>query len=358
MRLLMALVLLAHQEPTKAESSATVSPMSGDLRVWRGARKKLEAVAKAIVVETGDRVGSPKGEPVSLMAEEDIVLSLKGVKVGETSGLVLARTEAGLVVKLQDGLLTVDAFEKPLTVETAAGKITGKQACFLVEVKDGVSKVTAIDGTLTFSTGVGEVKVESGHESFAKAGAEPSPPKPTTLTETGSAGANLVKNPGFEEDPSVGWKAIDAADRQRTLDDKVFLSGKRSMRVTVTPATTERLVPPQTSSLRIEQRPVTQVRGRRYLVRVYARLQVRKGRMRVAMGVGGVRPNNPGSDMHWMSADVGDAWKMLRVIVQATNEKGEIALRLVLEDEAFDATLWADDWSMVELPPIPEAPKK
>jgi hypothetical protein len=356
MKLGVALLVLAAQDPvTTAEGAASVSPMSGELRVWRGVKKKLEAVGKAIQLEPGDRVGSAKGEPVSLMAEEDIVLSLKGVRVNESAGLVLARTEAGLVVKLKDGTLMVDAFERPLTVETAAGKVTGKQACFLVEVKDGVSKVTAIDGALTFSTGVGEVKVEAGRESSAKAGAEPSEPKPaTTVAEPGAAAGNLVKNPGFEEEPAVGWKKLDVDGRQRVLDDKVFVSGKRSMRITTNPSNTEREAPPKTSSVWIEQRP-TLVKGRRYLVRVYTRLQVRKGTMKVALGIGGVRPNNPDlADMYWHTAEVGDAWKMLRVVVQATNEKGEIALRLVIDDADFDATLWADDWSMVELPDLPK----
>ncbi len=360
--LILAAALVAPQEDTKAEGPASVSPMSGDLRVWRGVRKKLEAVAKPIQLEADDRVGSPKGEPVILMSDDDIVLSVKGVKVGDKNGLALIRTTEGLVVRLQDGSLLVDAFEKPLTVETAGGKVSGKQAYFLVEVKDGVSKVTAIDGELTVSNPAGEVKLDAGQESTAKAGAAPSDPRPTTVADPArdfapkGAPVNLVKNPGYEEDPSVGWKKLGPKDPLRAVDSKIVGSGRNSLRITVTPQTTKWAAAPNVTELDSDQF-IKLTPGRRYLVRVYVRAQVRKGRFSPVLWVAGVKSVNPqlaGDDMIFETITCGDAWKMHRTIQTATKADGYVGLKALLEEAAYDATVWVDDWSMVELPDPPK----
>jgi hypothetical protein len=354
--------LLFPQDETAAEGAASISPVSGDLRVWRGVRKKLEPVAKATLLEAGDRVGSPKGEPVVLVSDDDIVLSVKGVKVGEKTGLLLVRTKDGLVVRLQDGAVLVDAFDKPLTVETAGGKATGKQAYFLVEVKDGVSKVTAIDGTLSLSNSVGEVAVESGQESSLKSGEAPSEPKPASTVVAPpdfapkGASPNLLKNPGFEQEPGAVWPAAEGAEKARTVDDRVALAGRRSLRVTATPASVKRLEPPQTTRVGVEQE-VKFVKGRRYLVRVYVKMQVRKGKVKAALGVNGAKAPADPEDYHWQTAAIGDSWRMMRTILEATRETGDVMMRLYLEDADYDATMWVDEWSMVELPPV-AAPKK
>ena len=358
---LATVMLLSLFQETKSEGPASVSPMGGDLRVWRGTKKKLEAVAKPTQLEVADRLGSPKGDPVILMSDDDIVLSVKGVKVGEKTGLSLIRTEAGLIVRLQDGSVVVDAFEKPLTVETAGGKVTGKQAYFLVEVKDGVSKVTAIDGSLTFSNAVGEVVLEGGQESSAKAGETPATPKASTalappdMAPKGSS-LNLLKNPGFEEELGKSWEKAEGSETLRAIDEKVQLAGLRSIRVTATPATVKRLEPPQTTKVGIEQE-VKFVPGRRYLIRMYVKMQVRKGSVKAALGVNGAKSAEDPEDFHWQTAAIGDSWRMMRTILLATREKGDVMMRLYLPEADYDATLWADEASMVELPPI-AAPKK
>ena len=356
--LLALLLVLGAQDETKAEGSASVSPMSGDLRVWRGVRKKLEAVAKPIQLEADDRLGSPKGEPVILMSDDDIVLSVKGVKVGDKSGLSLVRTTEGLHVRIQDGSVLVDAFEKPLTIETAGGKVTGKQAYFLVEVKDGVSKVTAIDGSLTFSNPAGEVKLDGGQESSAKEGAAPGAPRAATVAEPSrdfaprGAPANLVKNPGYEEDPFAGWNKLNPKQPLRALDTKVVGSGKNSMRFTVTPETTKWVKAPNVTELESDQF-LKLTPGRRYLVRVYVRAQVRKGKCTPVLWVAGVKSVNPQlakDDMIFENITCADAWKMHRTIVTCNKTDGYVGLKVTLDEAAYDATVWADDWSMVELP--------
>ncbi len=348
---------VAAQDETLTEGPATVSPMSGDLRVWRGARRKLEAIAKPIQIDGSDRVGSPKGDPVVLMSDDDIVLSVKGVKVGDKTGLSLVRTKEGLVVKLEDGSLLVDAFEKPLTVETAGGKIVGKQAYFLVEVKDGVTRVTAIDGTLTFSNPAGEVKVETGQESSAKGGAAPSDPNTVTTTVAtadfmpkAATPTNLLKNPGFEEDLSVGWGKPDPKGAL-AVDAQVFNSGKGSLRATITPQTTSWRKPPYVTELGILQ-PLKFTVGRRYLVRFYLRAVVRKGAVSGSYAVAGIDTGDPKKDDYWQTVKLADAWRMQRVILTANKAVGNFGVHALIDDAAYDATFWVDDCCVVELPPV------
>jgi hypothetical protein len=331
--------------------------MGGDLRVWRGTKKKLEPVAKPTQLEVADRIGSPKGDPVILMSDDDIVLSVKGVKVGEKSGLSLVRSEAGLIVRLQDGSLLVDAFEKPLTVETAGGRVTGKQAYFLVEVREGVSKVTAIDGSLTFSNAVGEVTVETGQTSAAKAGEAPSAPvasgtvvAPADFVPKTGAAVNLLKNAGFEEDLSVGWNKPESA-KILAIDTQIFNSGRASLRATITPETVSWRKPPYVTELGILQ-PVKWTIGRRYLVRIYLRAKVRKGPFAGSIGIDGVKTEPEKQDLIFQTIKCGEAWKMHRTIVTASKASGSLGVQSVLDEPVFDATYWIDDCAIVELPEV------
>ena len=252
--------------------------------------------------------------------------------------------------------MVVDAFEKPLTVETAGGKVTGKQAYFLVEVKDGVSKVTAIDGSLTFSNAVGEVKLETGQASAAKAGEAPSEPKGSTITvapsdftpKTGTS-VNLLKNPGFEEDLAVGWGKPESA-KILALDTQVLNSGRCSLRATITPETVNWRKPPYVTELGVLQ-AVKWTVGRRYLVRLYLRAQVRKGTFAGSIGIDGVKAEKPEQeDLIFQTIKCGESWKMHRTIVTATKASGSLGVQSVLDEPAFDATYWIDDCAIVELP--------
>ncbi len=357
--LLLALSRAPVQE-TRTEGAATVSPMGGDLRIWRGAKKKIETVAKQVLMDSTDRVGSPKGDPVVLMSDDDIVLSVKGVKIGDGVGLSLVRTEAGLVVRFADGSLLVDAFEKPLTIETAGGRISGKQAYFLIELKDGVTKVTAIDGELTFSNPAGEVKLDGGQESTAKEGEAPAEPKNVTIadpsrefTPKGSM-VNVVKNPGYEEDLSVGWSRIKPKETLRAIDAKVVHSGKNAMRITVTPETTKYVKAPFVTELDSDQF-LTWTPGRRYLVRVYVRRELRKGAIEASLWVAGVKSVDDrlkNDDMIFENVKCGDGWKMHRTIVTATKKEGYVGMKSRVDETPYDATIWIDDWSAVELPDV------
>ena len=358
MTLMTALLLILAQD-TKTDGAATVSPMGGDLRIWRAGKKKLEPVAKQITMDSIDRVGSPKGEPVVLMSNDDIVLSVKGVKVGDGVGLSLVRTEEGLVVKLADGTLLVDAFDKPLTIETAGGKVSGKQAYFIVELKDGVTKVTAIDGSLTFSNPAGEVKLDGGQESSAKEGESPAEPKNVTITDpsrefTPKGAANAVKNPGYEDDLAIGWSKLKAKDPLRALDAKIVGSGKYSMKLTVTNDTTKYVKAPYVTELESDQF-LTWTPGKRYLVRVYVRAEVRKGKLKPSLWVAGVKSVNPqlkDDDMIFENITCGETWKMHRTIVTATKKEGYVGMKAIVDETPYDATFWVDDWSAVELPDI------
>jgi hypothetical protein len=166
---------------------------------------------------------------------------------------------------------------------------------------------------------------------------------------------NLLKNPGFEEEFGAVWPKAEGSETLRAVDEKVQLAGRRSVRVTATPSTVKRLEPPQTTRVGIEQE-VKFVAGRRYLIRVYVRMQVRKGAVKAALGVNGAKAPSDPEDFHWQTAAVGEAWMMMRTVLQATREKGDVMMRLYLPEADYDATMWVDEWSMVELPAA--APKK
>lgn len=356
MRILLALsaIVLAQDPGTATGELPTVRPVYEALAVWKAATRKVEAVGPGLRVTPGDRLGAPGGAYACFAVEGDNLISLRGVVAAEDKGLSLERHGARLVAKLFEGKLLVETFQSEIRVETAHGRIEAKTAAFLVEVSGGKTRVVALDGTLTFSNTLGSVKVEAGKESVAEgqsAPTAPAPAKPESDRDlTGPPPVrNLIRNPGFEEGLKFWNPRFDSKAPCASLDEESPFSGRRCVRLDVS----NRVFGPGKKpghwlgfGVGVELKV-----GRRYLLRVYLRTDVRSGRGVPLVTVGGVA-----GPSIFRPAPLSDGtWQLVRGIVRATQTDGRIAIEADTGTESYDLQIRADDFALVELPDLPDA---
>jgi hypothetical protein len=342
-----ALWMGAQDPGTTSEELPTIRAVQGDLHVWSSSKDKLLPVAEALRVTPLDRIGTRKDKYAMLATQDGSLIGLSDVEVGREKGLALERTKDKLVIKLYKGKVAVETFQTGLRVETPNGVVEGGRACCVVQVDGKKTKVQAVDEPLNFVNSLGTVKLEPGQESTAEKGTKPSDPKPadvekaTSETTVATASLNLIKNPGFEEGLK-DWN-VERIDGKEvvTLDSSVSHSGRQSARLEIS----KRIFGTSDPGWLGFKQNLRLVPGKRYLYRVYARLESREGSVKPFFTVTGA------SGPRWMLDPSEKGWQRIGGIHTATDSDG--GWRASVEANGgpgrFDAVLWVDDFLLLEL---------
>lgn len=339
----------AQDSGTRAEDFPTVRPVFGDLRLWRAGTKKTEALRDATTIPPDDRLGTAKGASGGFCAPGDTLVTLKGVEAGPDKGLSVERVDKRLTFRLHEGRMVVESFETEVSVETAHGKVTGRNACLLIESKGQATRVAVLDGQVTFINSLGEVKLEGGQETRAEKGKAPEEPRPTVADPLGDRDSppNLVQNPGFEAGGDR-WELHSSTRPDATTPH----SGRQCLRIPVSNALFG-APPPGGNVVMIGLgQPVRCTAGRRYLFRAYVRTETRQGGVRISF-----RCDSTTDIPSPMKSE--GAWKMKRAILKPTVKDGRLEPMIFVDAADYDATIWLDDVYLCELPAeTPVKPKR
>src|SRR5436190_23035445 len=111
-----------------------VTPLSGEILVWRAQSSKAEKVTQVSKVSPQDHVGSPGGSLCRISIDAGCMVTLKGVTATEGEGLSVTRVGKTLTVRLHHGRILVETFAVDLALETPHGRVERKSVYFLAEV--------------------------------------------------------------------------------------------------------------------------------------------------------------------------------------------------------------------------------
>jgi hypothetical protein len=336
--------LFGAQDPgTTSGELPAIRAVQGDLHLWSSAKDKLSPVTDVVRVAPNDRIGTRKDKLGMLVTQDGSLISLSEVEVGRDKGLAIERTKDKFILKLFKGKIAVETFQTGIRVETPNGVVEGGPSCCVVQVDGKKTKIVVDNGSLTFVNTLGSVKVQTGQESTAEKASKPSDPKPADVERaTGdisaaTASVNLVKNPGFEEglkDWSVEGKDV------ITLESGSAHSGRQCARVEIS---SRNFSHGDASWLGLKQN-LRLVAGKRYLVRAYARLECREGSVKPFLTI----ETDKGPSWNVDPAD--KSWQRLGGIYTPEGEKRcRISAEAILPSERYDATLWLDDFLILEL---------
>lgn len=355
---LLAGPLRVQDQATQTQSSAEVLPLSGDLQVWRHRTKKPEKLATRTVVLPEDRIGSTAGG-VSRFSIGDVVLILRGVEATGNGGLSAQYSGRKLLLKLHKGSAVVESIEADVSVETPHGKVEGKTVYFLLEVLNDRSRVVAIDGPLAFTTPLGQLTLESGESASADGKKPPAKSRDTvvdlTLPSTAESGINLVQNPGFEDDLTEWLGAEHQGRKLLSVDDKIFLGGKKAGRITL-----PNIVLGKDTGrwLLFEGHYGVLKAGSRYLFRTWVRAENytcdgKEGTITLALSWSVKDQAFKGEFRKTVPVAPG-AWKCIRFFVTPQADGFELYVLPGIEGKPVNGTLWFDDFFLA---PLPESKK-
>jgi hypothetical protein len=358
LRTAVLLALALQDQATQAQSPVDVHALSGEIQVWRQKTRKIERTSTRIAVQPEDRLGSPAGA-VSRISIGEVILILRGVDAGASSGLSAQFSGKKLLLKLHKGSAVVESLETDVSVETPHGKIEGKTVYFLLEVQNDRSRIVAIDGPLSFTTTLGELTLEAG-ESAAGDGKKP----PAKLRETvaekdlswsspAESPANLVQNPGFEDDLTE-WLGIEHQGRKLlSVDPKTVRSGKKAAKISL-PNLTPGKDTGNRSWLLFEGHYGVLTAGNRYLFRTWVRgedytCDGKPGTIRVALAWS-VKDQAFKGEFKKTVPVVPGAWTCVRFFVTPQADGFELYISPGTEGKPVNGTLWFDDFFLAPLP--------
>lgn len=341
--LLVAAAILLQDPPTRPEDFPTVRPVLGELRAWRAAAKRAEAVREETPVHPDDRLGTARDQAATFAAPGDTLVTLRGVETGPDKGLSIERVDKRLTLKLREGRLVLESVEADIEVETAQGRAVAKKAYFLIEARESSTRVVVLDGQITFRNSLGAVTVGAGQETSASKDGAPQEPKaasPRDLVDP-EAPRNLIQNPGFEARTLAPWTSGEGS--VPSLDTTRRHSGDRSIRLDIAGSG------PGRKYLSFRQ-SVEVVPGRRYLLRAYVLSECRAGRFQPVIDLEGATEEK-GKRSSW-DDDATGRWVMRRTILVAKERTLLVSLEAKAEADRFEGSVWGDDFFLCELPPL------
>jgi hypothetical protein len=345
-----------------------VSPLSGEILIWRLQTKKAEKLAQALKVTPQDRVGTPGGSLGRIGIDAGCIVTLKGVTVTEGDGLSVDRTGKTLTVRLHHGRILVETFSVDVALETPQGRVEAKSAYFLAEVSRESTRIVAIDGELKISNDLGKLDVGAGETVVLRKGSEPvkGPPADPDKDLAGVAATeepfNLLKNPGFELDLKE-WATLRYANKPlATIDDKIVHGGKKSVRIQIPNiALTSDVVPmdgnaeSQTAFYTLIDSKVLKI-GARYLLRFWLRTEDYTVDGKSApvsfLGRGLVLPEGKGGYFSKCACPLAEKkWRCVRFVLLAEPGNNRYGMNFPdLETKAVSGTFWLDDFFLAPLP--------
>jgi hypothetical protein len=339
--------LAGAQDPgTTSEELPAIHAVQGDLHLWSSAKDKLAPVTEAVRVAPNDRLGTRKDKLAVLATQDGSLISLSDVEVGREKGLALERTKDKLVLKLFKGKIALETFQTGLRVETPNAVVEGGPSCCVVQVDGKKTRIFVENGALTLVNTLGSVKVAAGQESTAEKTTKPSEPKPADLekatSETAAATGSLtlVKNPGFEEGLKDWYvEQINGRDAV-TLENGLAHSGRQCARLEIS----SRIFGPRLAGWLGFKQNLRLVPGKRYLVRAYARLECREGSVNPFISIAAQK------GPQWTVDPSVKSWQRLGgVYVPEIDNGSRISAEAIASSERYDATLWLDDFLVLEL---------